>query len=246
LEHPDWEWFRSGGHWDQLREEENAFLENKGFRALFREFDVEYVNVTEEVWGGRTTDPERIKQAVETRFRPVRCEQLYGMVPQRLYELRGSPFVSFARLKMYASFTFKNIFGMIPDPLKAWWHGPDNDRIAASVVDINKVYHSLFAVCGICEAFKTTAFLDPQGAHKGIFTGRYTVADGGGVVALGRDLLSLDAILLNLSDPARRSIEEEVMRKPIDQAAEEFGEIDRKAVEDAASKVKSWISPWEE
>lgn len=242
-DHPDWDWFKREGHWDQLREEDKAFRDKHGFTDLFREFDVTYLNVTEEVWNGRIADPANVKQAVESRFKPVHCERLYSLVPQKLYDLRGSTFISLARLKMYASFTFKNVFGMIPDPLKTWWHGPGNSRITASVVDINKIYQSLFNVYGICEALNTTAFLDPEGKFKGIFSGRYNVVDGGGVIALGRDLIALDAILLNLSDPSRRMIEEEAMRMPIDQADEEFGAIDRKAIEDAMLKVKRWISP---
>jgi len=244
MDHPDWEWFKSEGHWDQLKEEDNAFLEKFGFIDLFWEFDVSYINVTEEVWSGRIADPAAIKQAVESRFKPVQCEQLYRMVPKKLYDLRGSTFVSLARLKMYASFTFKNIFGMIPDPLRSWWHGPDNNRIAASIIDINKVYHSLFNVYGICEALHSMTFADPEGEHRSTFAGRYSIADGGGVIAMGKDLVSLDAILLNLSDPSRRQIEEATMRVPINQAEEEFGAIDREAIEDARKmNIMGWLSP---
>ena len=243
MDNPDWNWFKREGHWDQLKEEDKAFLEKYGFTDLFREFNVTYINVTEEVWSGRIANPADVKRIVESRFKPIQCEKLYSMVPQKLYDLRGSPFISLARLKMYASFTFKNVFGMIPDPLRSWWHGPGNNRVAANIVDINKIYHSLFNVYGICEALNTMAVLDPEGRYKGIFSGKYNITDGCGVIALGRDLVSLDAILVNLSDPSRRSIEEDAMREPIVQAEEEFGAIDRKAIEDARMKVERWISP---
>jgi uncharacterized protein (DUF362 family) len=241
IHNPDWDWFKNEGHWDQLREEDGAFLEKYGFADLFKEFDVTYINVTEEVWSGRTADPTAIKQAVESRFRPVQCENLYSMVPQKLYDLRGSPFISFGRLKMYASFTFKNLFGMIPDPLRAWWHGPKNDRVTANIVDINKIYYSLFSMYGICEALHTMARTNPDGKYKGIFSPRYDITEGGGIIAFGRDLLSLDAMLLSLSDPSLRSIVDDVNRDPIALAEEEFGAIDRQAIDDALLKVKGWI-----
>ena len=243
INNPDWEWFKRDGHWEQLKAEEEAFLQRYGFADLFSEFGVSYINVTEEVWNGRTANPADVKKIVESRFKPVQCEQLYRLVPEQLYDLRGSPFVSLARLKMYASFTFKNLFGMIPDPLRSWWHGPNNNRVTANIVDINKIYHSLFSVYGICEALHTMAYVDPEGKYTGAFTGKYSIADGSGFIALGEDLLSLDAILLELSDPSRRLIEEDVNRAPIDQAEAEFGVVDRQAIEEARSKVGRWISP---
>ncbi len=108
----------------------------------------------------------------------------------------------------------KNMFGMILDPMRPWWHGPQNSRIASSIVDVNKVYHSLFNVYGICEALNTTAVPHPKGKFQGTYMGRYDVVEGFGVVALGRDLVSLDSILLHLTEPWI-GIAEKVNRKPI-------------------------------
>jgi len=47
-------------------------------------------------------------------------EELNSMMPKKLYDLRGSTFISFAKLKHYPTFTIKNLFGMIPDPLRPW------------------------------------------------------------------------------------------------------------------------------
>jgi len=87
-----------------------------------------------------------VKGIVESRFAPVQEGRLYGMVPRRLYELRGSKFISLARMKQYTTFTLKNLFGMIVDPMRPWWHSRNNSRIARSIVDVNKVYVSLFNV----------------------------------------------------------------------------------------------------
>jgi len=242
IENPDWDWFKKGGHWDQIKKEDKAFLDEYGFTDLFKEFGVSYVNVTDEVWSGRIADPTEVKRSVESRFKPVQTEKLYSMIPKKLYDLRGSTFISFARLKMYASFTMKNLFGLIPDPLRPWWHGPKNSRIATSIVDVNKVYHSLFKVYGICEALYTTAVPHPEGNFKGTYSGKYNVVGGLGVVAFGRDLVSLDAILLNLTNQLILQ-SAEVNRMPIEIAQEEFGAYDREALKESKMKVGNWLSP---
>ena len=241
IENGDWDWFIHGEHWNHLKEEDKAFRDKYGFTDLFNEFNITYINVTEEVWNRRTADPTAVKQSVESRYRPVQCEKLYSMVPKALYDLRGSTFISFARLKMYASFTFKNMFGMIPDPLRPWWHGPNNNRIAESIIDINKVYHSLFNMYGICEGLNSTAYIHPEGQFKGVYTGRYNLAEGSGVTVFGRDLVSIDTLLLYLTDPSKRWIAD-LNRTPIELAEDEFGACDEESYNEAKMKVGDWVS----
>ncbi len=242
-EHPDWQWFRDGEHWRQIIAEDKAFLDKYGFTDLFNEFDVTYINVTEEVWQGRIADPSEVKRIVESKYRPVQNEQLYTMVPVELFKLRPSTFISFARMKMYASFTLKNLFGMIPDPLRPYWHGPNHSTIAQSIVDINKIYHALFNVFGICEAIYTLPVVHPRGQYEGIYSGKYNVHGGSGFVAFGRNLVALDALLLHLSDPSIRSIAG-INRGPIELAADELGlPIDEGLLEEASAKVGAWVSP---
>jgi len=144
---------------------------------------------------------------------------------------------------MYASYTIKNLFGMIPDPLRPYWHGPKNSTIAQSIVDINKIYHSLFHMFGICEALFTLPIIDPEGEHEGIYSGRYSIYKGSGFVALGRNLVALDALLLYLTDPSIRTIAD-LNRAPIDLAGDELGlAIESDFFEDAKVKVANWLSP---
>jgi len=239
IKNPDWSWFKKGGHWDHIKREDKAFLDKHGFTDLFKEFGVSYINVTDEVWSGRIADPTEVKKAVESHFKPVQTDKLYSMVPKKLYDLRGSTFISLAKLKTYASFTMKNLFGMIPDPIRAWWHGPKNSRIATSIIDVNKVYHSLFNVYGICEALYTTAVPRSEGKFEGTYSGKYNIAEGLGIVAFGRDLVSLDAILLNITD---RSVLQGT-EKLIEMAQEELGVYDKEAVKEAEIKIGNWLFP---
>jgi len=240
IQNPDWDWFIEGEHWSQIQKEEEAFLEKYGFAELFDEFNVSYVNVTQEVWSGRIANPIAIKDLVEGKFTPVQHEKLYSQVPKKLYDLRGSTLISLARLKMYASYTIKNLFGLNPDPLRPWWHGPKNSRIARSVVDINKIYHALFNVFGFCEAIYQRAIPDPEGKFEGIYAGKYNVKEGDGFVAYGGDLVYLDSLLLYLTQPAKRLITEANLA-PIELAEKEFAVIDRGEFKNAKSNVGDWV-----
>jgi hypothetical protein len=239
---PDWDWFMEGGHWEQIVREDETFLDEQGFNDLFEEFGVEYINTTDDVWRGRHADPAEVKKAVESHFKPVHYERMYGMVPQRLYDLRGSTFISFARLKQYASFTLKNMFGMIVDPMRPWWHGPRNERIASSIVDINKVYHSLFNVYGVLTSLYGTAVPNPQGEYLGEYMGRYDMVEGFGFVAYGRDLVSIDSLLMGLTEDWI-GVVDRVNREPIRLAEEEgLGASDGGSLEKARVKIRSWFT----
>ncbi|MHA1472233.1 MAG: DUF362 domain-containing protein, partial [Promethearchaeota archaeon] len=193
-----------------------------------------------EVWNEMVADPSEVKKLVESHFKPVKINKLYSMIPKKLYDLSGSTFISLAKLKHYASFTIKNIFGMIPDPLKSWWHGLNQSRIVSSIIDINKIYHSLFNVYGICEALSTTSFPHPEGKFEDIFMGKFNIIKDLGVVAFGRHLVSLDAILLNLTDQWIRQVEE-INRTPIVLAEEEFGSYDKEILKESKLMVGNWL-----
>jgi uncharacterized protein (DUF362 family) len=180
---------------------------------------------------------------VESKYRPVSNETLYSMVPEKLFSLRNASFISLARIKMYASYSLKNLFGMIPDPLRPYWHGSGNQAIAQSILDINKIYHALFNVFGMCEAIFTLPVNHPKGRHAGVYSGRYDILEGSGLVACGRNLAALDALLLYLTDPLIRLVAE-LNRRPIDFAENELGlTVDRTFFDQAKTEVGGWFSP---
>ena len=238
MRHPSWDWIKEEGRWDEMRRQDRWFLNEYGFADLFKEYGVEYVNVTEEVWQGRTADAERIKEAVEARFAPVFKEELYSLIPQRLYELRGATLISFGKVKgilgSFPSLTMKNLFGLIPDPLRSWWHGPNNEWLGRSIVDIIKIYSALFKVYGICEALRHAIVSCPQGKVKTPW-GSYDIVGDLGVLAFSRDLVSLDAVLCGLIDVDPEKI------SYLSLGEKAFGTYNRSDVEDARMSAGDWF-----
>jgi len=237
MKHPNWDWIKKEGRWDEIKKQDMWFLDEFGFTDLFNEHGVDYVNVTEEVWQGRTADVGKIKKMVETRFAPVLKEKLYKYVPQRLYDLRGATLISFGKVKgirgTFPSLAMKNLFGLIPDPLRSWWHGSNDEWLGRSIVDINKIYATLFKVYGICEALRHATVSDPQGEVK-VPWGSYSIAKNLGVLTFGRHLVSLDAILCGLIGVAPERV------SYIKLGEEAFGFYNRRHVEKAKAS-KDWF-----
>jgi uncharacterized protein (DUF362 family) len=238
MKHPDWSWAKEEARWQQLRKQDKWFLDTHGFADLFNERGAEYVNVTEEVWQGKTADQNKVKEAVEARYPPVFQEQLYSYVPQKLFNLKGSAMISFGRVKgvggTYPSLTMKNVFGMIPDPLRSWWHGPNDKHLATSIIDMNKIYASLFNLYGICEAIRFAVVDNPQGKVKAPW-GNYDIAENLGVVATGRSLIQLDAVLCGLIRVNPDNV------AYLCQSERIFGDIDKIQVEAAKKEAKQWF-----
>ena len=200
---PGWEWVKEEDRWDQIRRQDRWFRDEHGFTDLFQEHGAEYVNVTEEIWRGNTVESRRVKKRVEGRYPAAFTDEIYGYMPRRLAAYMGFPMISLGHVKGYGgeypSLSLKNMFGLIPDPLRVWWHGPENSRLDQSIVDITKLYASYFRLYGVNEALKTLVAADPEGEVK-VPWGRYSVKPGRGLVTHGPNLLELDAITCGLID----------------------------------------------
>ncbi|MFX0205407.1 MAG: DUF362 domain-containing protein [Candidatus Hodarchaeota archaeon] len=154
---------------NDLRSSDQWFLDFSGIGKILKKHNVEYINITEEVWAKRIVDPTIIQRHVEDLFPPVHNEEMYSYVPQRLYEMKKGTLLSLAKLKfmdppLIISLSIKNLFGMLPGPDRGKFHGMDNESLDQSVLDINKIYRSLFNVNGIVEAIFTASrgmTLDP-------------------------------------------------------------------------------------
>ena len=146
-------------------------------------------------------------------------------------------FIILSKMKHYASFTLKNIFGMIPDPLRPWWHGTKDILLPRSIIGINKIYHSLFNVYGICEALITRSFFHPEGKFKDEYSGlRYKITEDDGFISFGRDLVSLDVILGNLGGFDPKGFD-----PYINLAEKELGNYDKEALKESKLKLNSLL-----
>ena len=186
-------------NWDWIRKQDKKFMNNTGFDDLFKEYNVEYVNLTEEIWSERIANPENIRKSVESNFTPVVRKELYEQVPECIYARRGQKLISFAKLKQQranrVSATLKNIFGNIIDPNRMGWHGNNDSDLARSIVDINKVYASLFKPLGLCEAIFTAVRYTKRGKHPLPWGFRYDLTENLGLVFYGERLVDVDAYL---------------------------------------------------
>ena len=218
-------------NWEWIREQDEKFLHATGFDVLFREYNVEYVNLTEEVWSERIASPESVQKAVQAAFPPVRRKQLYEQVPERVYDLRGRKLISFAKLKQQrakaVSATLKNIFGNIVDPNRMGWHGEDDRDLARSIVDVNKVYASLFETVGLCEAIFTAVHYTKKGRYPLPWDNRYNLTENPGLAFCGNRLVDVDAYVSQTCGINPDKVEH------IRLAAEVFGKWTARPVEDA-------------
>jgi len=147
---------------DFLREQEKWFLEYTGLSELLREYNVEYINVTEEVWKGEIVDSKTIQQIVEKKFSPIKHKELYGVIPRKIFELRDEDtiFIDFAKIKTDGSIALtlstKNLFGLIPDPKRSpRYHDHEIKILPHSILDMNKIYRALFNCVFINEGIFT-------------------------------------------------------------------------------------------
>jgi uncharacterized protein (DUF362 family) len=176
---------------EALRKSDKWFLRYSGIDKVMKKHDVEYINITEEVWANRIADEETIQKIVEDSYSPLVIKELASFVPQRLYDLSSGTLLNLSKLKFMGediviSLTLKNLFGMIPGPDRGKYHGEMNKTMNPSIVDMNKIYRSLFKTKGVVEGVFTASrgmSLEPQ------------VYKNTGVLWTCDDTLELDAVV---------------------------------------------------
>lgn len=181
---------------EDLRKSDKWFMEYSGIGKILKKHDVEFLNITEENWANRTADRELIKESVRKKHSPLEREEFYDFIPERLYEMKGGDLLSLAKLRlleapMIVSFSAKNFFGMIPGPDRGRFHGKNHSKLNQSIVDIYKVYDSLFNISGVIEAVFTASLRDPD-------TLKWETRENPGFVAASRNPIELDAFVSNL------------------------------------------------
>jgi uncharacterized protein (DUF362 family) len=238
MRHPEWDWIQEGDNLERLRAQDKWFLDSHGFTDVLRKHDADYVNVSEEIWGGRALDPAKVKLKVDSKYPPAFTDKIYGFMPKRLAEYEGSTLISLGRMKgyggTYPSLTLKNLFGLIPDPMRSWWHGHNDERLTASILDTAKLYASYFKIYGVCEAFRDLTVSDPHGEVK-VPWGAYSVKKVEGFCVHGQNLVEVDALTCALIevDPEKVGY--------ISEGEKLFGNYDRDSLHKATEERHRFI-----
>jgi uncharacterized protein (DUF362 family) len=210
-------------HWRHFKKQDQWFLSATGIGDVLKRHKTEYINITNEVWLGNTVNPEKIKAIVELKYEPVNFQELYSYIPQKLFELRGADFISFAKAKRELEYAFtlttKNLFGLIPDPTRyPKYHGDKDKDLPQNIMDINKIYRSLFDCRFIVDGVFT--------ASKAESMEEVRCVKAWGVILGGNNSIEVDMIAARLLrvDAAKAAIDTLAASRKL------FGDFDKKLV----------------
>jgi hypothetical protein len=162
-----------------IRQQDAEYLRRTGLADVLARHRAEYVNVTEAFWDGAYTR--------DTAF----------AIPEVLLQHRGCPMITFAKHKGPTRLGISNLFGLLPEPLRAAWHGPNITYFARVCCDLAKLYGGLFQLCGINEALYSGVRWNRQGLYRSRW-GNYDLISNAGHVTAASNLVSADILASRL------------------------------------------------
>ncbi|HTR38183.1 MAG TPA: hypothetical protein VMH80_19875 [Bryobacteraceae bacterium] len=173
----DWETeARENRAW--IRQQDAGFLRRTGLAEVLAKHHAEYFNVTEAWWDEDCPPPETF-------------------IPQALLDYRGSPLISFAKFKGPTRLSISNLFGLLPEPLRTAWHGPNLTYLARVCCDLAKLYGAIFPLCGVNEALYSAVRWNRRGLYRSRW-GNYDLISDAGYIAAARDLVTADILASRL------------------------------------------------
>jgi len=185
-----------------IRQQEAEYLRRTGLADVMARHRAQYVNVTEAFW-----DEEPETEAI--RF-----------IPDTLLQFRGSPLISFAKFKGPTRLGISNLFGLIPQPLRDAWHGPNITWFARACCDVAKLYGSQFELCGVVEGLFSAVRWNRNGLYRSRW-GNYDLIRDSGLITASRGLVSADILASRLQgQDVGRSAFFDVVRKELGWDAE--------------------------
>ena len=219
----DWETqARENRAW--IRQQDSEYLRRTGLAEVLARHDAQYVNVTEAFWDGLCAPEVQVQQFLAQRNVTLRNSELAQFVPQVLFDSRGCPMISFAKFKGPTRLTISNMFGLLPQPLRDAWHGPNITYMARVCCDLAKLYGALFELHGIAEALYSAVRWNRQGLYRSRW-GNYDLIHNSGYLTAGRGLVSADILACRLQgQDVNRSAFFDVVREELgwdEQAATE-------------------------
>ncbi len=173
-----------------IKQQDSEFLRRTGLADVIARHRAQYINITECFWEERCATPEEIEI-------PLHHAELAGFIPRALLDLRGSPLISFAKIKGPTRLAISNLFGLIPHPLRAAWHGPNITHFARVCCDLAKLYGSLFDLVAINEGLYSAVRWDRRGLYRSRWGNYDLITDSGHLIA-SRNIAAADIFAARL------------------------------------------------
>jgi sirohydrochlorin ferrochelatase len=171
----DWETgARENRAW--IRQQDAEYLRRTGLADVLARHTAQYVNITEACWDGA-------------------CNQ--DNVPEVLLQYAGCPMISFAKFKGPTRLAISNLFGLIPDPLRSAWHGPNITYFARACCNLAKLYGALFPLVGVNEALYSAVRWNRKGLYRSRW-GNYDLISDSGYLAASNNLVTADILASRL------------------------------------------------
>jgi sirohydrochlorin ferrochelatase len=172
-----------------IRQQDAEFLRRTGLAEVMARHHAQYINVTECFWDEDCATPEEIGAHLNNLGIVLHHPELLGFVPRVLFDLRGAPrkppMISFAKIKGPTRLAISNMFGLIPHPLRAAWHGPNITHFARVCCDLAKLYGSLFHLVAVNEGLYSAVRWDRRGLYRSRWGNYDLITDAGHLVASG-------------------------------------------------------------
>lgn len=192
----DWEsQARENRAW--IRREETEYLRRTGIAEVLARHRAQYVNVTEAWWDSECAAEREIHALLAQKEVALRHPEIAGFVPKVLLDWVGCPMISFAKFKGPTRLAISNLFGLLPEPLRSAWHGPNITYFARVCCDVAKLYGALFPLSGVNEALDTAVRWNRQGLYRSRW-GNYDLIHASGCATASRSLATADILASRL------------------------------------------------
>lgn len=203
---PDWNWeteAKTNRRW--IREQEAEYLRRTGLAEVIERHRAQYLNATECNWDGQCAAPSEIESRLASAGVALNYPKLAGFVPGVLLDHAGAPLISFARFKGPTRLSLSNLFGLIPDPLRSEWHGPNITHLAQVCCDLARMYGTLFRLYGLVEGIHCAVRWDRRGLYRSRW-GNYDQIPNPGLAVLSEGVAAADVLASRLQgQDVRRS-----------------------------------------
>jgi hypothetical protein len=159
-----------------IRQQDAQYLRRTGLADVISKHRAEYVNVTEAYWDDVVNSDN---------------------IPDVLLPYAGCPMISFAKFKGPTRLAISNLFGLIPDPLRSAWHGPNLTYFARVCCDLAKRYDALFPLSAINEALYSAVRWNRKGLYRSRW-GNYDLISNPGYAAASANIVTADILASRL------------------------------------------------